>query len=230
MTKQDWLTACFTAVGVAAMTLAMTVLPMCWADETPLVEIPALPSAQLMISAMDARVTASATPAPGSGVEVLLTVNSPSRANAVLVPVTITVNRTNLEPMSRSVPPSQQVARVYAVVLVGVDGNGSTSVQLPLKWAVQAPQQANSAPDAQQVMSYQMVLSSPLGGQAAPDNLQTVSVYNTPPSALQRPPARSAPLTVINSRSPQMIASAQSTTPRILMSRRSVTSSITRRR
>lgn len=219
MHRQDWLTACVVAVGVAMVTVALMAPPSCWAEQAKLVAVPALPSTQLTIPSINAQVTAAATPAPGQPVKVALTLKSPSGSGLQQVPVTITVLGTNISIMSRSMPKAEQVAQVTASVPVNWDGSGTALVDLPLTWAAPPPPQAiapvkqeatadskDAKPklELQQVISYQMALSSTLGGQAAPTALQIITntgnsklVFPAPASPKVAPTAASSVITPV---------------------------------
>jgi hypothetical protein len=189
MTKQEWLTALIVAVGVAVLTMGVTAPPVCWAEPTAAPAVPELPPVGLTIPSISARVSASATPAPGQPVQVLLTLTSPSGSDLTRVPVTVTVLSTTMDPDAREMPKPVQVTKVDTAVPVGPDGNGSTVVDLPLTWAVPAPPPAPETADSkdakrvlrlQRVTSYQMVLSSTLGSQAAPADLQILVLSDVP--------------------------------------------------
>jgi hypothetical protein len=182
MTKKEWLTSFFVAVGVAAMTVGLSVLPTAWAEQTPEVKpVPALPSAKLTIPSINAQVSAMATPAPGQPVQVKLGITSPPGSQLGQVPVTVTVLSTTMYPMSRSMPMPKQVVQLSQTVSVDSYGNGTANVELPLKWA-NAEIKEKSDKDTfklnEQTTTYQMVLSSTLGGKAAPETIQTVPGEN----------------------------------------------------
>jgi len=189
MTKQEWLTALIVAVGVAVLTMGVTAPPVCWAEPTAAPVVPELPPTELTIPSISARVSASATPAPGQPVKVMLALTSPSGSDLTRVPVTVTVLSTTMDPDAREMPKPVQVTKVDTDVPVGPDGNGSTVVDLPLTWAIPAPPPAPETADSkdakrvlrlQRVTSYQMVLSSTLGGKAAPADLQALDRSNIP--------------------------------------------------
>jgi len=99
------------------------------------------------------------------------------------VPVTVTILRTDMNVMSRSMPEPEQVTRIETSVPVGPGGTGSVVLPLPLTWAqpekpqVITPNVRNPRPVLimRRIVSYQMVLSSPLGGKAAPSELRRVA-------------------------------------------------------
>jgi len=182
MSKQEWLTACIAAVFVAALTVMVTVPPMCWAEGKTLVAVPALPSTGLTIPSIDAQISASATPVPGLPVKVLLALSSPPGTDLAMVPVTMTVQKTTMNPMARSMPAPDQLTQIETYIPVGSDGKGVAVVELPLVWAQPAPKPAaepakDGKPQQLQLMptvtNYWMVLSSSLGGKSAPAEVQT---------------------------------------------------------
>jgi len=184
MTKQEWLTAGIVAACVAVLTVGLIAPPMCWAGPARVFEVPALPSTQLSIPTIHAQVAATATPAPGQTVLATLSLTSPAGMSLTPVPVAISVLRTEMNPMARSMPRPQQVAFVQTSVPVGTDGKGSVAVALPMTWAIPASAAAIDTTNAKSVrtlkseISYQMVLSSPLGGKAAPFDLQSINIGN----------------------------------------------------
>lgn len=196
MSIQDWWIACLVAMGVAALTMVALTPPLCWAEQRAMITIPALPSTQLTIPTLQATVTANTTPMPGLGVQAMLNVRSPAETDLREVPVTVTVLRTVMNPMSRSMPRPQQVAQVAARVPVGLDGNGTTVVDLPLVWATPTPAAVNPDGNSRRVVqtpvidTFQLVLSSPLGGQTAPATLQRLSMPLQPSANPDSPEGR----------------------------------------
>lgn len=99
------------------------------------------------------------------------------------VPVTVTVLKTEMNPMARSMPEPEQVMQLETSVPVNPGGAGSAIVPLPLTWAEPEKPAVNVADgnNRQQVLrigrtlSYQLVLSSLLGEKAAPSELRQVS-------------------------------------------------------
>ena len=147
MTKQDWLTACVVAGGVAALTVAIARPPMGWAvTPAPPAAVPALPSAALSIPSLGAKVTAAATPDPGQPIKVKLTVKAELASAGTRIPVSVSIFSTSpTAQMSRVFIPPTELSKVDTSIGVDSDGNGSAVVQLPIKWAVPAPSAATSA-------------------------------------------------------------------------------------
>ena len=174
MNKQDWLISSMITVLVAVMTIALMNPSIGWAGQETLVAVPELPSTQLKMPSINAEVSASTVPEPGQGVKVTLDVKSTEGGKVAEVPVTITVLRTDINPMARSLPLPKQVTQVVSAVPVDSGGNGSVVVELPLIWAekatiaVTANNNLEQKPISQVETRYQMVLSSSLGGEAAP--------------------------------------------------------------
>ena len=191
MTKQEWLTAGIVAACVAVLTVGLIAPPTCWAGPARVFEVPALPSTQLSIPTIQAQVTATALPAPGQTVLATLSLTSPAGMSLTPVPVAISVLRTEMNPMARSMPRPQQVALVQTSVPVGADGKGSVAVALPLTWALPAPAVTADTTNAKTTRilrsetSYQMVLSSPLAGIAAPSDIQPLNYRAKNASLLQ---------------------------------------------
>ncbi|MEI7834006.1 MAG: hypothetical protein WCJ56_12525 [bacterium] len=192
MKKQDWLTSCAVAL-VVALVIVIAGPQMGVADSAVQIPVPALPSTSMMIPTINAEVTATATPVPGKRVIVNVALKSPSGAGRILVPVTITISRTESSPMMRSVPLPVQVAQVSAMVPVGVDGNGMASVALPLIWEIPAPvvPQGTSIDGQARIRQnqnsfkstfvYQMALSSnSLGIKAAPAIINRARIIPRP--------------------------------------------------
>jgi hypothetical protein len=179
MTRRDWMTACMVALAVAALTAALMAPPIAWATDPPKpVAVPELPSTELTIQPISAKVTAVATPGKAGGpVQVVLTVKCPSGTKRT-VPVTVAVQSLTENPMSRMGPRPKDVTKVEAIVPVSFEGTGTATVALPLTWATPTTQakpgtqaQASTpqpAPAMLTTTTYMMVLSSSLGGQAAP--------------------------------------------------------------
>ena len=183
MTRQDWLTAFVIMAGVAAVTVGLIAPPVCRAANSGVIAIPALPPSQLTIPTIKAKVMATATPEPGKSVKVKLALQSPWSVKVLTVPVTVTVLGTTMNLMSRVGPlpgDAKVVTKVTTSLLVGPNGCASTIVALPLTWAIPTPPATSASGKPKPVLrsmmvtSYQMVLSSPLGGQAAPAGLQIV--------------------------------------------------------
>jgi|GEM_PF-1192760 len=226
MTGQDWLAACAVAAFVAALTVAMTEPPACWAGADTPERVPALPPVELTLSSIHAQVSASAVPAPGKAVEVTLAVKPTTAAGSgpasvasraakapafslpaplgglplqsmfgeagifntlfarltpviYRVPVTVTVLKTDMNMMARSMPEPEQVMQLETSVPIGPGGAGAQVVTLPLTWAEQEkPAAGNNRQPAswpRRMISYQLMLSSPLGGKAAPSDLRRVA-------------------------------------------------------
>jgi hypothetical protein len=99
------------------------------------------------------------------------------------VPVTVTVLRTDMDMFARSMPLPEQVTQLETTVPIGPGGKGSVVVPLPLTWAEPEKTQAKTTGSQpvqpivipRRSISYQMVLSSPLGGKAAPSELRRVA-------------------------------------------------------
>jgi hypothetical protein len=127
----------------------------------------------------------------------MLALKMPSGATVLTVPVTVTVLGTSFESMGRvaMVQPAKQVAQVTASIPVDSNGEGSAVVKLPLRWVVPAPPPVAGSPNKPttlsiatggQMTSYQLVLSSSLGGKSAPSmlgNQQTLSLLNVQPAS-----------------------------------------------
>lgn len=191
MTRQDWLTACVVAIGMTALTVSLIAPPLCWADGEAKVVVPALPATALTIPSINAEVTATAAFAAGRDVEVCLLVKAPSGTDLTQVPVTVAVQKTDMNVMSRSMPMPEEVAKVEATVPVGPDGTGSVMVKLPLVWAAPppAPKPVEKAvPYDAEMQKYtlvenatrfQMVLSSTLGGQRTAVDVEYLQAATT---------------------------------------------------
>jgi hypothetical protein len=172
---------------VAAVTAAVERPPIGWAsDPAAHTAVPALPPAGLSIPSIKARVSAQADPAPGQPVTVRLVVKAQPGDKGQPVPVTLSVFSTTFNPLSRALPPPSLAAKMDALVPVDASGDGDVTEELPLTWAAAPPPATattaapapgdRAAPKrARAVTVYYMVLSSSLGGQSAPANLQTVA-------------------------------------------------------
>jgi len=185
MSRRDWVAAGWVAMLVAMMTVAVLAPPVCWADEQQIARVPALPPTALTIPKINATVTATTTtPEPGKEVEVQLSVNAPAWTNLKEVPVELLVNSTTMSPMMRSIPSPKQIAQLQVMVPVNYDGKGTAQVELPLQWdaltaakkdpEALAKQEGKPVDFMKPVTTYQMALSSPMGGAAAPADLHTV--------------------------------------------------------
>ena len=187
MTKLDWVTAGIVALFVAALTATLIAPPWCLASDTTPAVTPKLPSRDLIIPSMNAKVTASLTPAPGQGVEVKLALTSPSGGKVDSIPLTIAVYSSSGSMMSRGPSPMTLETQVDASMPVGADGSGASVVKLPLTWApaMAAPSPAPAIAPTSSVDTtgkpvpvskpiiiqlnadrtrYQMMISSKLGG------------------------------------------------------------------
>jgi hypothetical protein len=182
MKRQEWVTACLVAVGVAGMTVALTSMPYAWAEQKEPVTTPLLPPTELTIPAVDAEVTSTATPEPGKDVKLDVTVTSAAEG-VKEVPVTVSLLQSdlkNLNIVSLSMPQSQRIAQFDTKILLDADGKGATTVQLPVQWSLlknsKFPTINTGSKDdgVQAATAYQVVLSSPLGGKAVTSDLMTV--------------------------------------------------------
>ena len=188
MTKHDWLVAGVVTVCVAVMTAVLSMMPLAWAAPVVKVEVPALPSTALNIPKIHAQVTAESTPEPGKAVKVALSVKLPSGSEVTSVPVTVRVVKVDGNPLSRSPSIPTEVGKVEASVAIGKNWSGTTEVAMPLVWATPPPAPTAATKDAKtprpaRQLSYMMVLSSPLGGQASPTVIQTIPLSNNSTTA-----------------------------------------------
>ncbi len=180
MTRHDWWTAGVTAAGVAALMTALLAQPLCWAKDTVLVKVPALPSTQLAIPAMKAQVSATTKPKPGDVVQVQLAVKSPARADATVVPVTVTVLRTEMGEDERSMPEPTRVTELKTRLPINKNGAGATTVTLPLQW-VKARVRKPTASRPSRIVNYQLVLSATVAGKTVCSDPETLAMLAPPP-------------------------------------------------
>ncbi len=208
MTRQDWTTAGVTALGVAALTAALFAQPLCWAKDTVKVTVPALPNTQLALPTLKAQVAATTTPAPGKDVHVLLTMKSPARTEAAVVPVTVTVLRTEMSPMARSMPIPERVTETQTSLPINKDGIGAALVTLPLQWALPAKPQAETPKPAndkapairlpESTVTFQLVLSATVSGKTVCSEPQVMAMVTAREKRIAQQPRRPLQVRVVN--------------------------------